>query len=190
MIKNIGFAITGCFCAQQNVIEEIRKLAKNYNIIPILSEKSAVTDTRFGTAENLRKQLTEITGNVPLEGIVAVEPLGPKNLIDVLIVAPCSGNTIAKLANGINDTTVTMAVKSHVRNNKPVVIGVTTNDALGTNFKNIASLMATKNIYFVPFGQDDFTNKPKSLASDWTLIEDTMHHAYAGKQLQPVIISY
>lgn len=191
MIKNIGFAFTGCFCAHQNVIEEVRKLTKaGYNIVPILSEHSASIDTRFGKASELKKTLKELTGNTPIETIVGVEPLGPKNLIDILVVAPCSGNTLAKLANGVNDTSVTMAVKSMLRNNKPIVIGFTTNDAMGANFKNIALLMQTKNFYFVPFGQDDFNAKPKSLASDWTKIEDTINEASKGKQIQPVVVEF
>lgn len=189
MIKNIGFAITGCFCAHQNVVVEIQNLVKKgYNIIPIISETTAKTDTRFGKSEDLKKQLYEITGNQPLDSIVAVEPTGPKNMLDIIVVAPCSGNTLAKIANGVNDTSVTMVVKSHVRNNKPVVIGVSTNDALGQNFKNIAVLMSTKNIYFVPFGQDDFQNKPKSLVADWSLIEQTMLGAMNKEQVQPVLL--
>ena len=190
-MKNIGFALTAGFCAHQNAVEEIRKLVKNgYNVLPILSENSASISTRFGTAEELIKTLTEITGNVPLKSVVEVEPIGPKNLVDVIVVAPCTGNTLAKLANGVNDTSVTMAVKSHLRNNRPVVIGVSTNDALGANFKNIAMLMGMKNIYFVPFGQDDHSNKPKSMICDWSLIPDTIEHAVHGKQIQPVIIEY
>ncbi|MDD4816229.1 MAG: dipicolinate synthase subunit B [Clostridia bacterium] len=189
MIKNIGFALTGCFCAHQNVVVEIENLIKKgYNIIPIISETTSKTSTRFGNAEELKKQLLDITRNQPLDSIVAVEPTGPKNMLDIIVVAPCSGNTIAKIANGVNDTCVTMAVKSHLRNNKPVVIGVSTNDALGANFKNIATLMSVKNVYFVPFGQDDFQNKPKSLVADWSLIEQTMLMAINKEQIQPVLL--
>jgi len=188
-LKNIGFAITGSFCTHQTILEEIKNLkAKGYNIFPILSEISATTDTRFGKAENFIKDLTTITGNAPLSNIVCVEPTGPQNLFDIIVVAPCTGNTLAKIANGINDTAITMAVKAHIRNNKPVVIGISTNDGLGLNMKNVATLMSSKNFYLVPFGQDEFEKKPKSLVADWSQIEKTMQLAMIGEQIQPILL--
>ena len=188
-VKNIGFAITGSFCTHEKILEEIQNLVnKGYNIYPILSTNSAEVDTRFGKAEDFLLNLEKTTGHKPFTTIVEVEPTGPKNMFDLIVVAPCTGNTLAKMANGINDTPVTMAVKAHLRNNKPVVIGISTNDALGLNFQNIATLFNTKNIYFVPFGQDDYQNKPKSLVADWSKLEDTITKAYAGEQIQPVLL--
>lgn len=188
-IKNIGFAITASFCTHQTILEEIKNLiAKGYKIFPILSENSAKTDTRFGKAEDFIRDLTTITGNAPLANIVCVEPTGPQNLFDIIVIAPCTGNTLAKMANGINDTAITMAIKAHIRNNKPVVVGISTNDALGLNMKNIALLLASKNFYFVPFGQDDYAKKPKSLVADWSQIENTMQLAMIGEQVQPILL--
>lgn len=185
----LGFAITGSFCTHDTILKEIQILInKGYTIYPIVSETSAQTDTRFGSAQALLRNLENITGNKPLTTIVQVEPTGPQNLFDVIVVAPCTGNTLAKLANGVNDTAVTMAVKAHVRNNKPVVIGISTNDALGLNFKNIAKLLAAKNFYFVPFGQDNFNQKPKSLVADWTKLEETILEAQQNQQIQPILI--
>lgn len=185
----LGFAITGSFCTHDTILKEIQILInKGYTIYPIVSETSAQTNTRFGSAQALLRNLENITGNKPLTTIVQVEPTGPQNLFDVIVVAPCTGNTLAKLANGVNDTAVTMAVKAHVRNNKPVVIGISTNDALGLNFKNIATLLAAKNFYFVPFGQDNFNQKPKSLVADWTKLEETILEAQQNQQIQPILI--
>lgn len=185
----LGFAITGSFCTHDTILKEIQILInKGYTIYPIVSETSAQTDTRFGSAQALLRNLENITGNKPLTTIVQVEPTGPQNLFDVIVVAPCTGNTLSKLANGVNDTAVTMAVKAHVRNNKPVVIGISTNDALGLNFKNIATLLAAKNFYFVPFGQDNFNQKPKSLVADWTKLEETILEAQQNQQIQPILI--
>ena len=188
-VKNIGFAITGSFCTHEKILDKIKNLVeKGYNIYPILTTNSAEIDTRFGKAEDLIQHLEKITNNKPMTTIVEVEPTGPKNMFDIIVVAPCTGNTLAKMANGINDTAVTMAVKAHLRNNKPVVIGISTNDALGLNFNNIATLVNTKNIYFIPFGQDDFENKPKSLVADWNLLEETMIQAYNHIQIRPILI--
>lgn len=188
-LKNIGFAITGSFCTHEKILDEVQNLVnKGYNIYPILSENSAEIDTRFGTANEFLKKLEAITKHKPFTTIVEVEPTGPQNMFDIIVVAPCTGNTLAKMANGINDTAVTMAVKAHLRNNKPVVIGISTNDALGLNFKNIATLLNTKNIYFVPFGQDDFKNKPKSLVANWDKLHETILEAYTGTQIQPLLL--
>lgn len=186
---NIGFAITGSFCTHEKILQTIQELVnQDHEVFPIVSEITAKTSTRFGEFDKFLSTLEKITGHKPLSSIVAVEPTGPQNLFEVLVVAPCTGNTLAKIANGINDTAVTMAVKAHVRNNKPVVLGISTNDGLGLNLKNIGILFAAKNFYFVPFGQDDHINKPKSLVADWALLEETIAKAKEEKQIQPVLI--
>lgn len=187
--KNIGLGICGSFCTHNEIIKQIKILVeKGYNVIPIMSNATKCTDTRFGMAEDFYNLLYEITGNVPIDSIVGAEPLGPKNLIDVFVVAPCTGNTVSKLYNAMSDNAVTMTAKSHIRNNKPVIIGISTNDGLGLNLKNIAGLLNTKNFYFIPFGQDDPIKKPKSLIADWNLIEETISEAVEGKQIQPILI--
>ena len=186
---NIGFGITGSFCTHKLILEEIKILVeKGYNIIPILSDSVQKFSTRFGRKENFISEIERITGNVVVSNIVEAEPIGPNNLIDVFVVAPTTGNTLSKLANAITDNAVTMVFKSHVRNNKPVVVGISSNDGLGLNLKNIAILLNTKNIYFVPFGQDDPVKKPKSLIADYSKIEDTILSAVKGEQIQPLLL--
>lgn len=187
-VKTIGIAITGSFCTHSKVLAEIEKLTKKYRVIPIISEASASTDTRFGSHRDLVSKLIEITGEKPITTIVEAEPIGPKNMLDVLIVAPCTGNTLAKLACAVTDGVVMMAAKSHMRNNKPVVIAVSSNDALGQNAANLGRLIASNNFYFVPFGQDDPIKKPKSLVADFTLIDSTIAAALEGRQLQPILL--
>lgn len=188
MDKTIGFAMCGSFCTLSRVIDEIYVLKKlNYNIIPIMSEIAYSTDTRFGKADEIVEKVEKICGQKIIHTIAEAEPIGPKKMLDLLIVAPCTGNTLAKLSNGITDTTVTMAAKSHLRNNKPVLIGVSTNDGLGASAKNIGHLLNFKNIYFVPFGQDDCNVKGKSLVADFSLIPDSVSNALKGIQLQPII---
>ncbi len=184
----IGFALTGSFCTFKRIFPEIEKLSEEYDIIPIMSEVSARTDTRFGKATEHIKRLEEITGKSVLMDITSVEPLGPRKLLSALIIAPCTGNTMAKIANGIADSTVTLAVKSHLRNRRPVIVAVSTNDGLGNNAKNIGHLLNMKNIYLVPFGQDDSYDKPNSLVADMTKTEETLKMALKGKQIQPVLI--
>lgn len=186
---NIGFGITGSFCTHKLILEEIKILVeKGYNIIPILSDSVQKFSTRFGRKENFISEIERITGNVVVSNIVEAEPIGPNNLMDVFVVAPTTGNTLSKLANAITDNAVTMVFKSHVRNNKPVVVGISSNDGLGLNLKNIATLLNTKNIYFVPFGQDDPVKKPKSLIADYSKIEDTILSAVKGEQIQPLLL--
>lgn len=189
--KTIGFAMTGSFCTYKKVIPEIKRL-KNMgaNIIPIMSEASFSTDTRFGKATNFQKEIEEICENKIISTIYNAEPIGPKKLLDILIIAPCTGNTISKIANGIADSVVTLSVKSHLRNLRPVVIAISTNDGLGGNAENIGHLLNRKNIYLVPFGQDDYKEKPNSLIADMLLIPDTIKAALSGKQLEPLLISY
>lgn len=188
--KTIGFALTGSFCTYQRVIPEIQRLKDaGANIIPIMSETSSSTDTRFGKAADFIEKIEGITKNKMITTIKAAEPIGPKKLLDALIVAPCTGNSISKIANGIADTTVTLAVKSHLRNLSPVVIAVSTNDGLGSNAKNIGILINKKNIYLVPFGQDDFKEKENSLVADMTFIIPTLIAALEHRQIQPLLIS-
>lgn len=187
--KKIGVALTGSFCTFNQVIPFIKDLVEEgANVIPIMSEASSKTDTRFGKAKDFIERLEEITGNSVITTIIDAEPIGPKNLTDIMVIAPCSGNTAAKLANGINDTPVLMAVKSHLRNNRPVVIAISTNDGLGASGKNIGILLNTKHIYFVPFKQDAPEKKPKSLVADFSKLKATIEEALEEKQIQPVLL--
>jgi dipicolinate synthase subunit B len=187
-VSTIGFAMTGSFCTFAKVFEEIEKLIAKFDIIPIMSENSTKFDTRFGEAEYFIDRFETLTGKKVINSIAAAEPIGPKKLLDALVIAPCTGNTIAKLANGIADSCVSLATKSHLRNGRPVIISVSTNDGLGTNFQNIGKLAARKNIYFVPFKQDDPLNKPNSIVSDFSLIYDTIVAALDGNQIQPILL--
>lgn len=185
----IGFAITGSSCNFEKIFPEIENLSKEgADIYPVISKAVDTFDTRFGTAEEWKNKLKMITGKEPISTIVDAEPLGPKINLDILVVVPCTGNTIGKLANGITDTPVTMAVKAHLRNNKPVVLGIATNDGLGASGKNIGALINMKNIYFVPFGQDNPGGKPKSLIAKFEKLQPTIEKALIGKQIQPVLV--
>ena len=183
---NIGFAMCGSFCTYSAVFPAMEELAKEHNLIPIFSHASYTMDSRFGTAQQHIRKAEEICGKTPLHAIEQVEPIGPKKLLDALIVAPCTGNTLAKLAHGIADGPVTMAVKSHLRNARPVIIAVSTNDALGAAAENIGRLLARKNFYFVPFSQDDPQEKPASMVADFGAIPRTLDLAFKGIQLQPI----
>lgn len=186
---NIGFAITGSFCTFDKVKEQMKVVKElGANIIPIFSFHAGSMDTRFGKAKEFKNEIRVISGNELVLSIEDAEPLGPKGMIDILLIAPCTGNTIAKLSNGITDTPVLMAAKAHMRNNKPLVISVSTNDALGLNLKNIGTLLSTKGIYFVPFGQDNYKGKPKSMIADSGLIVPTLEAALDGEQIQPLLI--
>lgn len=186
--KTIGFSMTGSFCTFDRVIKELERLAaEDCNIYPIMSENAFSTDTRFGLAADFVKRLEMICGNPVIKSIKEAEPIGPKSFLDLLIIAPCTGNTIAKVANGITDSSVTMATKAHLRGGKPVVIAVSTNDGLGNAAKNIGSLLNSKNIYFVPFGQDSFEKKPNSLVADMSKIIPACRMALEYKQLQPIL---
>ncbi len=187
--KTVGFAITGSFCTFSKVFPEIEGTVKEgAKVVPIMSEISYNTDTRFGKAKEHIERLEQITGEKVIATIRDAEPIGPKKLLDVLVVAPCTGNTIAKIANGIADSSVTLAVKSHLRNKRPVVIAVSTNDGLANNAKNIGVLSNMKNIYLVPIGQDDWVEKENSLVADMKQIIPATEVALDGKQLQPIII--
>lgn len=186
--KRVGLGITGSFC-NFNRVQEIIISLKNEGaeVIPIVTRNVVETSTRFYDKDEFLKMLEDNTRNTVVDTIVKAEPLGPKNMIDIMMICPCTGNTLAKFANGITDSPVLMAAKAHIRNNKPVVIGISTNDGLGQNLKNIAELMNNKDTYFIPFRQDDYLAKPKSLVNDYTKIIDTLKFALDGKQLQPVI---
>ena len=187
--ERVGFAVSGSFCTHEQVLKALEKLAAVYEtVIPIASEASAFTDTRFGTSEDLLERLEDLTGQEGLWDIPSVESIGPKKLLDVLVIAPATGNTIAKLANGIADTTVTMAAKSHLRNGRPVVVAVSSNDGLSAGARNIGELLVRKNYYFVPFGQDNAAAKPCSLVADFGKIPETVDAALQGEQLQPVLL--
>ena len=184
----LGFAMCGSFCTFQQVFPVMELLAREHQVIPIFSTVSSSVNSRFGTAAQHIQQATDICGQVPLRTVQEVEPIGPKKLLDALIVAPCTGNTLAKLSHGIADTAVTMAVKSHLRNGRPVVIAVSTNDALAGAAENIGRLLVRKHYYFVPFGQDDAQEKPTSLVADFARIPQTLAAAMEGKQLQPLLL--
>ncbi len=186
---NLGLCMCGSFCTYKKSFEAVERLKKlGVNIYPIMSKISYSTDTRFGKALEFRKKLEDITENKIINSIFSAEPIGPRNFIDIMLVAPCTGNTIAKLNNGITDGSVTMACKSHLRNNKPLVLCLATNDALGINLKNIGGLMVRKNIFFVPFGQDNSLKKPLSMISDFEKIEETLIKALHYEQIQPILI--
>lgn len=186
---NIGFALTGSFCTYENIFSEMEHLVSlQANVYPIFSNSAQTIDCRFGKAKDFIERAHRLTGNHPVTSIVEAEPLGPKNKLDILLIAPCTGNTLAKLAAGITDTPVLMAAKGHLRNNKPLVISLSSNDSLGMNFKNIGILFNNKNFYFVPFGQDNYEQKPSSMVSHIDFIVPTLQNALLGKQLQPVIL--
>lgn len=184
----LGFAVCGSFCTFKRALEELEKLAKEYDITPIMSSGAAFTDTRFGKAEDLRRRITEICGKEPITTIAGAEPIGPQALLDVLVIEPCTGNTLGKLANGITDTAVTMAAKAHLRNGRPVVLAVSTNDALGASARNIGTLMNAKNIYFVPMRQDAPQGKPASVVANFAKTGAAIKAALEGKQVQPVLV--
>lgn len=184
----VGYAFCGSFCTIKQSLEALKSLLnEGYKVKPIMSEIVYKTDTRFGKAQNLINEVEELTGEKIIHDIPSAEPIGPKNLLDIIVVSPCTGNTLAKIALGVTDTPVTMAVKAHLRNNKPVVLAIASNDSLGASAKNIGLLHNTKNIYFVPFGQDDPFSKNNSLVCDFKKIPETVKSALNNTQLQPVV---
>lgn len=184
----IGFALCGSFCTYSQIFPVMEELAQYHHIIPIFSRAAATVDSRFGSADSHLSHAREICGRSPLQTIEGVEPIGPKELLDALIIAPCTGNTLAKLAHSIADTPVTMAAKSHLRNGRPVIIAVSTNDALAGAAENIGKLLARKHYYFVPFRQDDPVGKPTSIVADFEKIPQTLETALAGYQIQPILL--
>ena len=185
----IGYAFTGSFCTFRKSIEALKKIIdKGAIVIPIMSFNSYYMDTKFGKSDNFIKEIEEITGNSIIHTIQDAEPIGPKKMFDILVVAPCSGNTISKLANDIIDTPATMAVKSHLRKEKPVVIAISTNNALSGNAMNIGKLLNMKHYYFVPFKQDNPITKPRSLVFDSEYISKTIEYALDKEQIQPILL--
>ena len=190
MKQTLGFALCGSFCTLRPVLKQLERLMQDYDVIPIFSENTLHTDSRFGKAAMFLEEVTALCGRAPLSSLPQVEPLGPKKLLDLLVIAPCTGNTLGKLAGGIADSTVTFACKAHLRNGRPVVLAVSTNDALGASAENIGKLLVRKNYYFVPFGQDDWQNKPCSMVAHMELLPETVAAALCGQQLQPVLRNY
>lgn len=189
--KKIGIALTGSFCTYEKAFDELQKLVDaKAEVFPILSDASQTIASRFGSPEQYIQRIKEITGKDPVTCIEGAEPIGPKGFLDILAIVPCTGNTAAKLANGITDTPVLMAAKAHLRNNKPLVISISTNDGLGMNLKNIGLLCNSKNIYFVPFGQDNYEKKPNSLVAHTALLVPTLEMALEQKQYQPILKDY
>ena len=185
----VGFAICGSFCTHSKALQALEQVTEAYDtVIPILSEISAATDTRFGAAQALIERVRGLTGQEIISTVCQAEPIGPKALLDVLVIAPCTGNTAAKLAAGITDTAVTMAAKAHLRNGRPVVLALASNDGLSGGAKNIGELMNRKNYYLVPFGQDDPVKKPCSLVADFDQIIPTVEAALEGRQIQPILL--
>lgn len=185
--KRLGLALCGSYCTYEKLFKAAEKLAENYDLIPIMSENAAETDTRFGTATEHIKRLMLLSGHKVITTIAEAEPLGPSAPMDALLIAPCTGNTLAKLSQGITDTAVTMAAKAHLRNGRPVIIALSTNDGLSGSAENIARLLNRKHFYFVPFRQDDPVKKPRSLQADFRLLEETVQAALRGRQLQPIL---
>lgn len=185
---NIGFALCGSFCTYEDAFPVMEELAEKYNVIPIFSYAAASVNSRFGKAGDHLSKAEAICGCSPLRTIEEVEPIGPKKLLDALVIAPCTGNTLAKLAHSIADTPVTMAAKSHLRNGRPVLIAVSTNDALAGAAENIGRLLARKHYYFVPFGQDNAAAKPTSMVADFKKIPQALETALEGKQIQPILL--
>jgi dipicolinate synthase subunit B len=187
--KTIGFGLSGSHCTFEETMPQIKRLVDaGARVIPIVTQTIMTTDTRFGTSESWQKQLVDITGEKIISTIPEAEPLGPSKLLDLMVIAPCTGNTTSRLANAITDSAVLMAAKATMRNLRPVVIAISTNDGLGLNAANIAKLLAAKNIYFVPFGQDAPDKKPNSLVARMDLIKETCEAALEGRQLQPLLI--
>lgn len=188
--KSIGIGFTGSFCTYEKIFDALEELKQTgASLLPVFSEHAATLDSRFGNSQEFLDRARTLTGKEPITTIPQAEPIGPKGLMDILVIAPCTGNTLSKLANGISDTPVLMAAKSHLRNNRPLVISLSTNDALGMNLKNIGILLNTKNIYFVPFGQDNFETKPNSMTAFTNLLPETIACALNYQQIQPVIRS-
>lgn len=190
METNVGFALCGSFCTFSKALQQMEKLVQaGYHVTPILSENAGSIDTRFGTAESFRERMETICGNKIIDTLVEAEPIGPKKKFDILIIAPCSGNTVAKLAAGLVDGVVTLSTKSHLRNARPVLIGISTNDALAGAGKNIGTLLNYKNYYFIPMGQDAYAQKPRSIVADFDMLIPAMEAALCGEQIQPILIA-
>ena len=187
MRPTVGFALCGSFCTFRKAIDALRALTAQYTVVPIFSDAAWETDTRFGASADFRAEVTALCGTEPLHTLAQVEPLGPKRLLDLLIVAPCTGNTLGKLANGIADSPVSFACKAHLRNGRPILLAPSTNDGLAGSAPSLGALLNRRYIYFVPFGQDDPERKPTSLVSDFSQVADAAQAALEGRQLQPLL---
>ena len=185
--KRLGLALCGSYCTYEKLFAALPGLKEQYDLIPILSDTAAETDTRFGRAADHIRRLAELTGRRVITTIAEAEPLGPKEPMDALLIAPCTGNTLVKLSQGITDSSVTMAAKAHLRNGRPLVLAFSTNDGLSGSAENIGRLLNRKHVYFVPFGQDDPAKKPRSLQADFSLLGETVEAALRGEQLQPIL---
>lgn len=185
----VGFAFTGSFCTFSAVMAALEEVKARFgDVTPIVSEAAGSLDTRFGNAHDWRREMERICDKRVIDSLQTAEPIGPKKLLDALVICPCTGNTLGKLANGVTDSTVTLAAKAHLRNGRPLILAVSTNDALAGAAKNIGTLLDKKHVYFVPFRQDDPAGKPTSLVADFSLVADTIAAALEGKQLQPVVL--
>lgn len=185
---NIGFAFTGSFCTYSKVFPILEQLSREHRVTPVFSPAAATVDSRFGTAREHLARAEELCGCPPICSIDQAEPIGPKKLFDILVIAPCTGNTLAKLAHSLADGPVTMAAKSHLRNGRPILLAVSTNDGLGGAAENIGRLLARKHYYFVPFGQDDPLQKPTSLVADFEKLPQALAEALEGRQIQPILL--
>lgn len=186
----IGYAICGSFCTHKQSVEALRAIAAKYDVLPILSYATSTTDTRFGSARGLIDTVTAITGHDPVMTIRDAEPLGPKTPLEALVISPCTGNTLAKLANAITDTPVTMAAKAHLRSDRTLLIALASNDALAANLANIGTVLGRKNIFFVPMRQDDVVSKPHSLVADFAKVPAALDAALEGRQIRPLFCSF
>ena len=187
--KTVGFALCGSFCTHAKAVEALERVKARFaRVVPIVSETVAATDTRFGAAHDLMREVERICDHRVIATVKGAEPIGPQKLLDLLIICPCTGNTLGKLAAGVTDTSVTMAAKAHLRNNRPLVIAPSTNDGLSASAASIGALLNRKYIYFVPFGQDDPEKKPASLVADFSQVADAAQAALAGRQLQPLLL--
>ncbi len=184
----LGFAVTGSFCTHANALAVLEELTGTYDVTPVLSPHAAEWDTRFGTAAELRRRLKEATGREPVTTVAEAETFGPGNPLDLLLICPCTGNTLAKLANGITDTSVTMAAKAHLRSDRPVLLAPASNDAMSANLSNIGTLLSRKNVYFVPMRQDDPARKPHSLVADFSRAKEALEAMREGRQLRPLFL--
>ena len=187
--RKVGFAFCGSFCTYDRAMRALEQVKARFgDVTPIVSEASAATDTRFGPAHEFMREMERICDKRVIDTMVKAEPIGPQKLLDVLVICPCTGNTLAKLAGGITDSTVTLAAKAHLRNGRPLVLCPATNDALAASAKNIGALLDKKNVYFVPFRQDDPQGKPTSVVADFSLVPDAISAALEGRQLQPLLL--
>ena len=185
----VGFAFCGSFCTMSKALDALEQTAARFGTVtPIVSETVAATDTRFGAAHDFLREMERLCDRRVIASIAGAEPIGPKGLLDVLVICPCTGNTLAKLAHGVTDSSVTMAAKAHLRNGRPLVIALSTNDGLTGSAPNLGAMLNRKNVFFVPFGQDDFAGKPASLVADFAQVPDAVEAACRGEQLQPVLL--